>query len=119
MQVNVNTTAFLGYPTSLNPKKSGKEEEDESVLLLDAFNVVFAVKWRNCSTEMMEMLRRCVFQISTVLKREEERISYLTDQCRKMFKVRDKWLQSQQEDSPPSHEDLGQELLKSSSLAQV
>ena len=118
MQVNVNTTAFLGYPTSLNPKKSGKEDEDDSVLLLDAFNLVFAVQWRRCSPEMIEMLRRCVFQISTVLKREEERVSYLTEQCGKMFKVRDKWLQAQQEETKPSHADLGSELLKSSSLAE-
>ena len=67
----------------------------------------------------MEMLRRCVSQISTVLKREEERTGYMTEQCRTMFAVREKWLHAQhlKEDERPSHNDLSENLLSSSSLA--
>ena len=63
---------------------------------------------------------RNVQQISTVLKREEERTGYMTEQCRGMFRVREQWLRAHQTmdvDSRPSHEQLTRDLLEVSSLA--
>ena len=95
-----------------------QHEDDLAPLVLGSFNVVLAVS--PCPEEQMEMFRRCVQQISTVCKREEERVGYLTEQCRAMFRVRETWLRAQQlpaVDQRPSHSDLANNLLSSSSLA--
>ncbi len=128
MQIAINETVFLGYPTSLRPVEfsesasaAGEKEkidEDLAPLVLGSFNVVFAVK--HFAEDEMQLLRRCVAQICTVCKREEERVGYLTEQCRAMFGVREAWLRAQQNadmKSRPSHSDLAANLLSSSSLA--
>jgi hypothetical protein len=127
MQIRVNETVFLGFPTSLPAQfvdvrkpsvdaVSEEREDDLAPLVLGSFNVVMVVQ--NCSD--LDMIQSCVQQICTVCKREELRIGYLTDQCRSMFRVREAWLRAQQLPNPasrPTHADLSQNLLACSSLA--
>lgn len=130
MNITVNDTAFIGFPTSLraadnNTSTSGagvnapNNDGDNVPLLLGSFNIVFAVRLRQLPSCQLDMVRRCARELSLACKREEERCGYLTEQCRAMFGVRENWLRAQQQQhgEKPDHAQLAEGLLNSSSLA--
>ena len=128
-EVHVNNTAFLGHPMSIEREQEEEEEEDEEeegpsekteeAIKLGSFNLVVAFSSKSLSKAQIELLRKSMYQLSCVIKREELRTSYLARECQTLFKVRDNWLRSQSlpPEERPGHAALSESLMACSTLA--
>lgn len=118
LEIHVNDIGFICHPMSLEDS-TGEASTGGEAAKVTSFNVVFAVSRKALQKDKVDVLKKCILQISTVLKREEQRIGYLSKECQKMFKVRETWLRAQTlgPEQRPDHSMLCTTLLDTSTLA--
>eukprot|EP00005_Dracoamoeba_jomungandri_P005366 CAMPEP_0174254498 /NCGR_PEP_ID=MMETSP0439-20130205/3810_1 /TAXON_ID=0 /ORGANISM="Stereomyxa ramosa, Strain Chinc5" /LENGTH=218 /DNA_ID=CAMNT_0015336107 /DNA_START=192 /DNA_END=845 /DNA_ORIENTATION=- len=145
-QVGVDDMEFLSYPSSLPKRLSGSsynhsnvfqtvsvikdssgEDQNKMKSIVDELNsflVVFVItsdEARKNNGNTLHLYKNCVQKVSSALKHEQIRCSYISKEVQEMVNAREMWLWKvcnvQKGQLPPDHAQLTDSILNASPLA--
>ena len=85
-ELKLNDVRFVGHPISLEPDEN--VEKDPRRTPLTMFHVVFALR-AQCNYSIIPCYHELSERLGVILKREEERVGYLTQQMRCLMDIQD------------------------------
>eukprot|EP01097_Dermamoeba_algensis_P008308 TRINITY_DN5481_c0_g4_i1.p1 TRINITY_DN5481_c0_g4~~TRINITY_DN5481_c0_g4_i1.p1 ORF type:complete len:542 (-),score=72.32 TRINITY_DN5481_c0_g4_i1:263-1888(-) len=103
-------------PGDIKDSQHGEDGEKDKEKEITAFNIVFCLSEEYASK--VKIYGHLSKILAGALKHEQKRCRYLTEEVKKMMRVREAWLSAQSGKNPPDREQLTANLLQVSSLAE-